>query len=99
MAQVLPDIRVAYGLADLIIVPAFFGDPDVIFSKHRALVDWLGTMHGQGFEMASLCSGAFFLGEAGLLTGKMLRGFAHWRAHQTNSGVVIPTHVSCHVWS
>jgi transcriptional regulator GlxA family with amidase domain len=63
--------------ADLIIVPAFFGDPDAIFSKHRALVDWLGDMHRRGFEVASLCSGAFFLGEAGLLMGKCCT--AHWR--------------------
>lgn len=63
--------------ADLIIVPAFFGEPDAIFAEHRALVDWLGEKHEQGFEVASLCSGAYFLGEAGLLTGKSCT--AHWR--------------------
>lgn len=63
--------------ADLIIAPAFFGDPDTVFAEQRVLIDWLRDMHGRGFEVASLCSGVYFLGEAGLLTGKCCT--AHWR--------------------
>ncbi|TDW95746.1 GlxA family transcriptional regulator [Dinghuibacter silviterrae] len=63
--------------ADLIIVPAFFGQPDDVFAGHRSLLDWLRRMHDEGNEIASLCSGAYFLAEAGLLEGRCCT--AHWR--------------------
>lgn len=63
--------------ADLIMAPAFFGAPDTVLAEQRALLDWLRDMHQRGFEVASLCSGVYFLGEAGLLAGKCCT--AHWR--------------------
>jgi len=62
---------------DLIIVPAFYGSPDVILKKHGSLIEWLKHMHNQGAELASLCSGSYFLAETGLLNGKACT--SHWR--------------------
>ncbi len=61
---------------DLIIVPAFYGDRDMMLMKHREIIDWIKTMHQNGCEIASLCSGIYFLAEAGLLPGRSCT--AHW---------------------
>jgi len=63
---------------DLIIVPAFNGDPDEILKKNRALVTWIKAMNRKGTEVASLCIGSYFLAEAGVLSGKSCT--SHWRA-------------------
>jgi transcriptional regulator GlxA family with amidase domain len=63
---------------DLIMVPAFNGDPGFMLDKHRALVDWIADMSNQGAEVASLCFGSYFLAEAGLLTGRTCT--SHWMA-------------------
>lgn len=62
---------------DLIIAPAFTGEPETVLEKNRALVDWIRAMHQGGTEVASLCYGSYFLAEAGLLTGKSCT--SHWR--------------------
>ena len=64
--------------ADIIIVPAFNGNPDTVLDKHRRLIDWIRGQHAQGKEIASLCYGAYFLAEAGLLSGKTCT--SHWLA-------------------
>ncbi|HET6528712.1 MAG TPA: helix-turn-helix domain-containing protein [Balneolaceae bacterium] len=61
---------------DLVIAPAFNGEANVVLEKNRALVEWIKTMHGRGAEIASLCFGSYFLGEAGLLAGKSCT--SHW---------------------
>ena len=61
---------------DLIIVPAFYGDRDLGLKKHHDIINWLNTMHQKGAEVASLCSGIYFLAEAGLLPGRSCT--AHW---------------------
>lgn len=61
---------------DLAIAPAFNGEPDAILEKNRALVEWIKAMRQVGAEIASLCYGSYFLGEAGLLTGKQCT--SHW---------------------
>jgi transcriptional regulator GlxA family with amidase domain len=62
--------------SDLVIVPAL--DPDVL--AHLALngdvVPWLRRMHACGADVASVCTGAFLLGEAGLLDGRAAT--THW---------------------
>ncbi len=63
---------------DLVIAPAFNGDPGVILEKNRALVEWIKTMREASTEIASLCFGSYFLGEAGLLAGKSCT--SHWMA-------------------
>lgn len=69
---------------DLIIAPAFNGNPDEVLEKNRALVNWIKkmhrrkTMHQRGTEVASLCFGSYFLAEAGVLSGKSCT--SHWMA-------------------
>ena len=63
---------------NLIIVPAFYGNPDEVLKKNQPLIDWITVMRNNGVEVASLCLGSYFLAEAGLLTGK--RCTSHWRA-------------------
>ena len=61
---------------DLIIVPAFYGDRDLMLKKHHGIINWIKTMYQNGAEVASLCSGIYFLAEAGLLSGRSCT--AHW---------------------
>ncbi len=63
---------------DLIIVPGFNGDNKTILKKNEAIVNWIKQMNSSGTEVASLCVGAFFLAEAGLLNGKIAT--SHWAA-------------------
>jgi len=61
---------------DLIIVPAFYGDRDIMLMKHREIINWIKSSYQDGSEVASLCSGIYFLAEAGLLPGRSCT--AHW---------------------
>jgi transcriptional regulator GlxA family with amidase domain len=61
---------------DLIIVPGFKGDTKTMLGKHTPIVEWIREMHRMGTEIASMCSGSFFLAEAGLLNGKTAT--SHW---------------------
>ncbi|HZY35814.1 MAG TPA: helix-turn-helix domain-containing protein [Mucilaginibacter sp.] len=61
---------------DLIIVPAFYGDRDSMLKKHQDLINWIAVKFEAGSEIASLCSGIYFLAEAGLLPGRACT--AHW---------------------
>lgn len=60
----------------LILVPAFLGDWDVLRNKYRPAISWLRQHYEAGNEVASLCKGAYFLAEAGLLDGKSCT--SHW---------------------
>ncbi|MDP9076534.1 MAG: helix-turn-helix domain-containing protein [Bacteroidota bacterium] len=60
----------------LIIVPAFYGDRSVTLQKHKTLINWVSNMNKMGAEVASLCSGSYFLAEAGLLAGRSCT--SHW---------------------
>ncbi len=70
--QTIGDIK----KADLIIVPAFYGDRDETLKKHQHIIEWVRHMHGKGTEIASMCSGCYFLAEAGLLNDHSCT--AHW---------------------
>lgn len=61
---------------DLVIVPAYKPDYKAVLKKNQAVVDWIARMHRAGAEVASLCTGSFFLAEAGLLNGK--EATSHW---------------------
>src|SRR5262249_36450792 len=66
--------------SDLVIVPAL--DPDVV--EHLALnpevAPWLARIYQRGADVASVGTGAFLLGDAGLLDGRAAT--THW-AFQT----------------
>jgi len=62
--------------SDVVLVPAL--DPDVVehLAINREAVAWLRRMHAAGADIASACTGAFLLGEAGLLDGRAAT--THW---------------------
>lgn len=63
---------------DLVIVPAFDGDVLAQLEENRACVPWVRRMYDRGADVASICTGAFVLAEAGLLEGKSAT--THWNA-------------------
>lgn len=62
--------------SDLVLVPAL--DPDLAahLELNRAVVPWLKRCFLSGADIASACTGAFLLAEAGLLDGKSAT--THW---------------------
>ncbi len=61
--------------ADLIIVPSVT-DVSRTIMYGRPILDWLKHHHDQGAHIASVCTGAFFLAETGLLDGRTAT--THW---------------------
>jgi transcriptional regulator GlxA family with amidase domain len=70
--EVASDVR----RSNLVVVPAL--DPDVLehLALNRDVVPWLRRMYLAGADVASVCTGAFLLGEAGLLDGRSAT--THW---------------------
>jgi len=62
----------------LIVVPAMGGDWDSIVEKNRKVIEWIRHHYHAGTEIASMCTGSYFLAEAGLLDGKTCT--SHWKA-------------------
>ncbi len=62
--------------ADLILVPGMMGRPDQLVEQ-QTLIDWLRQQSRRGAIIASACSGAFLLAEAGLLDG--CPATTHWQ--------------------
>ncbi len=53
---------------DIVCIPDFFVNPgDNVAGLHPGEVAWLQKVHGEGAVLASACSGAVLLGEAGFL--------------------------------
>jgi len=61
---------------DLIIIPAIHDNPEEAMENNREFIPWIIEQYKQGTEVASLCVGAFFLAETGLLNGKQCS--THW---------------------
>lgn len=64
--------------ADIIVVPASGLNLDDQFIRHAALFPWLQHWYERGVYIASICSGAAYLAEAGLLDGR--EATTHWGA-------------------
>jgi transcriptional regulator GlxA family with amidase domain len=69
--RALADVR---GAIDTLIVAGGAGTPDAV--RDRTLVAWLRRSAPRCRRVASVCSGAFVLAEAGLLDGR--RATTHW---------------------
>lgn len=63
---------------DLVLIPAFNGDPLVGMKLNQDFVPWITTQYKRGAEVASLCTGAFLLASTNLLKGKTCT--THWMA-------------------
>lgn len=61
---------------DLVLVPGVMGSPDRLLEE-RSLIDWLRRQHRHGARIASACSGAFLLAEAGILDNRSAT--THWQ--------------------
>ncbi len=61
---------------DLLIVPGVMGRPDRLLEQTE-LAEWIAAQHQNGTVVASACSGAFLLAEAGILKGR--QATTHWQ--------------------
>ncbi len=66
--------------ADLVILPALYGDIAQALEKNKPALDWLRSMYRNGSEIASLCLGAFLLADTGLANGKKCS--THWAYYE-----------------
>ncbi len=64
--------------ADIILVPAFNSPAELVLAEQAHIVPWLQEQRAVGKEIGSLCFGAYFLAEAGLLKGQAAT--SHWLA-------------------
>lgn len=63
--------------SDLILIPSSLVRAyETAGKSNKKLIHWLQTQYKLGAEMASMCSGAFFLAAAGLLEGRLCS--THW---------------------
>ncbi len=63
---------------DLIMIPAFYGNPMEGLERNKDFVPWIVDQYKHGAEVASLCTGAFLLASTNLLKGKTCT--THWMA-------------------
>lgn len=63
------------GMPDVLILPPRLGSP-IEADEAAPFVGWLRERHSMGTSLASICTGAFLLGETGLLSGRCIT--THW---------------------
>lgn len=64
------------GQTQLIIVPGFMFNILAVLPRLTPMVEWLAQQHNKGSYIASMCTGAFVVAQAGLLDGKTAT--THW---------------------
>lgn len=62
-------------ICDVLILPPSL-EPPIASEAALPLARWLRERHGEGSVLASICAGAFLLGETGLLAGRTVT--THW---------------------
>ncbi len=76
-SEVMVPVDGALTDADLIILPAFWGDFDALRQRHPGIVEWLRQRHAAGSAICGEATGVFWMAEAGLLDGK--EATTYWR--------------------
>jgi transcriptional regulator GlxA family with amidase domain len=66
---------------DLIIIPALHEMNNYGVGNNQKLIEWITNQYEEGSELASLCTGAFFLAATGLL--KNMECSTHFRAEES----------------
>ncbi|GAB5382559.1 MAG: GlxA family transcriptional regulator [Aliiglaciecola sp.] len=61
---------------DILIIPTIGGKLEEVLDSNRHLLPFIKYFHQNNADIASNCSGAFFLAEAGILDGR--RATTHW---------------------
>ncbi len=61
---------------DLVFIPALAGNIETAMEINKDFIPWIIQQYKSGAEVISLCSGAFFLANTGLLNGKKCS--THW---------------------
>ncbi|MDT8427790.1 MAG: helix-turn-helix domain-containing protein [Pseudomonadales bacterium] len=76
--QISPHTRLsATAPADLIFIPALWGNPAAAVRRHPDISLWLAQQYAQGATLCSAGTGSYFLAEAGLLDTHLAT--THWR--------------------
>lgn len=78
-----PSLRIAVDASidqidkvDLVVVPTIGAPIEQVLNQQKDVLPWLCQMHANGADLASNCTGAFLLAEAGLLNGRTAT--THW---------------------
>ncbi|WP_043238592.1 GlxA family transcriptional regulator, partial [Stutzerimonas azotifigens] len=71
------EVEADLGEADIIVLPAFWGDFDQLCQRYPGVPAWLRQQHARGALIAGEATGAFWMAQAGLLDGK--EACTHWR--------------------
>lgn len=72
--KVLPDVEItAHPHLDVLVIPGGIVTAEL---KRKQIIDWIARTASKTQITASVCTGAFLLGQAGLLKGK--RATTHW---------------------
>lgn len=72
------DVKNVSRRPDLIIIPGLHVPNDSCFERNKHLINWMVMQYKAGAELASLCTGSFFLAATGLLKNKECS--THWKA-------------------
>lgn len=68
----------AIARTDLILIPSLNHNFELAIRENTEMIDWIRAQYRLGAEVASICTGAFFLAETGILDGKSCS--THWSA-------------------
>ncbi|MCG8700387.1 MAG: helix-turn-helix domain-containing protein [Bacteroidales bacterium] len=63
---------------DLIIVPGFSSETEIVMQQSNDIAKWIGEQHNNGTQVASICTGSFLLALSGVLGVRTAT--THWLA-------------------